>query len=480
MNPIISVDETHIQLIRRSGLFDEGWYLRTYRDVAMLEMDPVEHYLRLGAFLERDPSPKFSTRDYLFINDDVAFAGINPLLHYVTVGQREGRFISLEEDIVTAERIAGRIPLKPGAPNVLLCAHDAQQQLFGGERSFLDMAAALYAIGVNVIVTLPQKNNVAYIDHLASLCSEIRILKYPMWRGQVPCMEKVVAAFELLIRELGIDIVYVNTIMLVEPQVAARRAGVASFCHVRELIEDDEHLMARIRMSAQEIAAAVRARSTHIIANSRLTASMFAGNDVIYAPNVVDSSIFDIPNTIGERIVFGMISSNLPKKGIHDLIEIARLCEVCVPQACFVAVGPLNDYVEAFIEAGLPQNLRFTGYAATPREAVAQMNVVLSLSHFSESFGRTVAEGLAARRPVIAYARGAVPELLQNGESGYLIEPGAVEDVVRKIEYLVANPERINAMGQAGRDFVTANFAPSALENALETAVRSVITKTLE
>ncbi len=81
-----------IEAIRTSGLFDADWYLRTYPDVKALGMDPIEHYLWLGARLGRDPSEIFNSRRYLDLNEDVAAAGIDPLLHYVKFGLKEGRF----------------------------------------------------------------------------------------------------------------------------------------------------------------------------------------------------------------------------------------------------------------------------------------------------------------------------------------------------------------------------------------------------
>lgn len=87
--PIVSKDEQ--DALRNSGLFDEKWYLDQYPDVQMLGMDPLEHYLWVGAKIGRDPSPEFSSRGYLALHTDVADAGVNPLKHYVFQGVKEGR-----------------------------------------------------------------------------------------------------------------------------------------------------------------------------------------------------------------------------------------------------------------------------------------------------------------------------------------------------------------------------------------------------
>jgi glycosyltransferase involved in cell wall biosynthesis len=84
-------NEHDIYVLRECGLFDEAWYLDRYPDVAQLGIDPIVHYLRLGAKLNRDPSPNFSTSGYFEANPDVKIADVNPLVHYATNGRFEDR-----------------------------------------------------------------------------------------------------------------------------------------------------------------------------------------------------------------------------------------------------------------------------------------------------------------------------------------------------------------------------------------------------
>ncbi len=80
-----------ITLIEASPLLDAEWYFRRYPEVAELDISVAEHYVRLGASLLRDPGPAFSTRYYQDAHADVAPSGLNPLVHYLLVGQGEGR-----------------------------------------------------------------------------------------------------------------------------------------------------------------------------------------------------------------------------------------------------------------------------------------------------------------------------------------------------------------------------------------------------
>ncbi len=74
-----------------SSLFDPNWYLATYPDVAKAGIDPLVHYLSSGHREGRDPGPKFSPCAYLEANPDVAQAGLPALWHCIVSGENEGR-----------------------------------------------------------------------------------------------------------------------------------------------------------------------------------------------------------------------------------------------------------------------------------------------------------------------------------------------------------------------------------------------------
>lgn len=72
-------------------LFDALWYLDQNQDVASSGVDPLLHYITQGWREGRNPNPLFDTNWYLRQNPDVSAAGENPLVHYVLFGWREGR-----------------------------------------------------------------------------------------------------------------------------------------------------------------------------------------------------------------------------------------------------------------------------------------------------------------------------------------------------------------------------------------------------
>ena len=79
-------------------LFDASHYLAHNPDVAAAGVDPLLHYLSFGWKEGRNPSASFDTNYYLRQNPDVAAAGVNPLLHFEAHGWKEGRQPSLVFD----------------------------------------------------------------------------------------------------------------------------------------------------------------------------------------------------------------------------------------------------------------------------------------------------------------------------------------------------------------------------------------------
>jgi hypothetical protein len=78
-------------VLRDSGLFQPGWYLAAYPDVADSGVDPLEHFCRNGWREGRKPNPHFETAWYLKTYGTAVGHDVNPLVDYVTVGEVAGR-----------------------------------------------------------------------------------------------------------------------------------------------------------------------------------------------------------------------------------------------------------------------------------------------------------------------------------------------------------------------------------------------------
>ena len=82
-------DEQQRALLQASKLVHARWYESGYPDVAQTGMHPIDHYLRIGAALGRNPSSRFDTRFYLNANPSARASCLNPLVHYLVHGRRQ-------------------------------------------------------------------------------------------------------------------------------------------------------------------------------------------------------------------------------------------------------------------------------------------------------------------------------------------------------------------------------------------------------
>ena len=377
---------------------------------------------------------------------------------------------------------AGAVAHDAAFPTILLCAHVSGHHLFGGERSFLDILDAFATMPVNVVVTLPSGNNSAYLSEVCRRSTGAYVFAYPQWTDNRPGCEWLQLVFSEIILRHDVAMVHANTIVLLEPLIAARRLNRQTLVHARELISLDDSLRERIALSAQEIILEVFRRTDYVIGNSRATCQLFAREGrTFYVPNAVSLDDFDMPNEIDGRIRFGIVSSNIPKKGVGDFLEVARLCEGRTDRAEFVVIGPDNDQTrqwKADVAAGrLPASVTFAGYRETPAEAMAELNVLLNLSSFAESFGRTVAEAMAARRPVIAYEWGALPELVRHGRNGFLVPYRNLESVADAVVALAGDGDAVARMGEAGRASVAEGFSQDRLRDHLADAYGAIFAR---
>ena len=84
--------------------------------------------------------------------------------------------------------------------------------------------------------------------------------------------------------------------------------------------------------------------------------------------------------------------------------------------------------------------------------------IVPSISY--ETFGLTIIEAFANGTPVIASRLGAMEELIEEGQTGLLFEPGNPMDLAEKVRWAAQNPQEMRRMGEAARGEFTARYAP--------------------
>ncbi|MFC6585703.1 glycosyltransferase [Sulfitobacter aestuariivivens] len=234
--------------------------------------------------------------------------------------------------------------------------------------------------------------------------------------------------------------------------------------------------------SAEDIVDWIWDNADHVIANSQATLQDFTGPG--RTPSLVyNTADFDelrqleAPAPSGVLRV-GLISSNLPKKGIEDFARIALEVSETHHNVHFLLIGPTTEHTDALmarVESGtLPRTLIMSGYRDTPALAVAETDVILSLSNFQESFGRTVLEGMAAGRPTIVYDYGAPPEFVDEGKTGFIVPLGDTAAVAAHVRRLADNRALLRRIGETAKADMARRFGPKTYARQMRTAYETL------
>lgn len=157
-------------------------------------------------------------------------------------------------------------------------------------------------------------------------------------------------------------------------------------------------------------------------------------------------------------------------KGTIDAVRAVALART--PMHLVIAgSGPEESRLKDAARAlGIGDRVHFLGTRAqTDLPAIiAGSDVVLGTSFANETFGMMLAEASACARPVIATNFGGFREVVRDGETGLLVPPRDPARLAAAMDCIVADPARAGRMGEAGRAFVTAEFAwPVVTERVL-------------
>lgn len=211
--------------------------------------------------------------------------------------------------------------------------------------------------------------------------------------------------------------------------------------------------------------------AAHIVANSHATASHLSCPDRVtvvhngievddYDPTMDGVTFrrqYDIPR---EAAVVGMAGRLRPWKGQDRFLRVLAQVREKAPTVWGLVVGgdPFalsDDYPQRLqqlaAELGLREWVVFTDHLEDIRPALAAMDIFVHPGD-PEPFGLVNVEAMAMAKPVVAFAHGALPEIVVDGMTGLLVPPGDEETLAKVILPLLQDPVQRRRLGIAGRE----------------------------
>jgi glycosyltransferase involved in cell wall biosynthesis len=151
---------------------------------------------------------------------------------------------------------------------------------------------------------------------------------------------------------------------------------------------------------------------------------------------------------------------SIDRKGHRELTEAAAALRADFPETRYLYVGEgprETEVAEQISRLGLESIVRFTGFR-NDVPAVLAASDIFCLPSYSEGLSISIMEAMAAGLPVAASRIGGNPELVVDGETGFIFEPFDPGDVADKLSKLLKDADMRRKMGEAGRRRVLTDF----------------------
>lgn len=199
----------------------------------------------------------------------------------------------------------------------------------------------------------------------------------------------------------------------------------------------------------------------------------------IVLPNSIDTSKFgperrseNLRNEFGAKMndfLIGIVGRLDRQKGQKELLEAFMQLKNKHPDKDLklVFVGEatrdeggiryekeLREIVE---NSSLSSLVKFAGFRKNIPEVMASLDVFV-LSSYKEAFGFVVVEALASRTPVIATRSGGVPDILENGKYGLLIEPESSITIANALSQILSHPQESKERALQAREYAQETF----------------------
>jgi len=194
-------------------------------------------------------------------------------------------------------------------------------------------------------------------------------------------------------------------------------------------------------------------------------------------PNFVDAARFSRPRRSAlrrqiarprERVLLH-VSNFRPVKRVHEVVEaFARIARVVRAQLYLIGEGPERPRAEeAARSLGVEERVHFVRETTEIEAWYGAADLLLHPSEM-ESFGLAPLEAMACGVPVLAYRVGGLPEVVEDGRSGWLLDVGDVEGMARRALELLASPRRWAAFSRRARQIAARRFGRERIVDQYE------------
>jgi glycosyltransferase involved in cell wall biosynthesis len=199
----------------------------------------------------------------------------------------------------------------------------------------------------------------------------------------------------------------------------------------------------------------------------------------IYSGFPLGSFLKVAPKKVSTPFVIGVIARMFPLKGHEDLMKLAPMILKRWKDVTFriVGDGPMKQEWEDWLAQNPECNghVKFVGRVSPDQIAgqIAQMDMVLHLS-WREGLARVIPQSMAASRLVCAYDIGGAAEIIEENGTGWIVQPGDFNSILRIIEKIRENPELATKVCLKARNRVEEMFSVEKMQEEILAVYREL------
>jgi glycosyltransferase involved in cell wall biosynthesis len=155
-----------------------------------------------------------------------------------------------------------------------------------------------------------------------------------------------------------------------------------------------------------------------------------------------------------KEVVIGFVGWLLPIKGPDVLLKAMDYIWPQQPETTLLMIGKGDLAVDLRAEAlrkNVNGKVKFLGWRQDIAEIMPLFDLLV-LPSLNEGMGRVLVEAMAAGKPVVGSKVGGIPDLIQDGQTGYLVPPADEKALADAILKVLNDRQSSNLMGQRGKE----------------------------
>lgn len=282
------------------------------------------------------------------------------------------------------------------------------------------------------------------------------------------------------IKDLNIDVIHTNTSVINLGGLLHKKTGIPHVWYIREFGQEDFGIYPLDNNA--KFFKTIDAESTKVITVSKALAQK-------YQPYIKNDKLVTIYNGIGsennieknnhhegEKFIFLITGTLQPGKGQNIAVNAAsELVKRGVHNfQLYIAGNGDKSWLEGLFEEE-SKYVTFLGRVSDMCALRKKVDVELICSK-SEAFGRVTAEAMMGGIPVIGADTGGTPELIVDGQTGFIYRQSNPIDLADKMEFCINHPEEIERLGLNAKEYAKEHFTIKRCAKEVDDIYTSIVT----